>query len=887
MYTREEIKKELYRKYIEPTKHKEPGKIGVEIEMPIAKLDGSATDYEEVQKVFALAIRKYGLKPEKYDDNRVCYLASDAKTGDSLSFDCSYNNIEISMGCETGIDPIKERFESYVYYLNSELEKTGHLLTGMGVNPNYAACRKDFIPGSRYRMLERFLKKSDEWSDPMYFHPYADFGSYASAFQIQLDVEERNLIDTIRAFSLLEPVKAVLFDNSILESEPDLLCCRDMFWENSTHGINPHNIGAFEATPESIDDLLEYIATTSIFCTERDGRYYHFHPVPIVDYYKQDSVTAEYYENGEFHTTRLVPELGDLAYLRTYKFVDLTFRGTIEFRSVCCQPLSEIMSAAAFHVGLINAVPELLRLLESDRVLYHHGYSHVELRKLMNQVDLPDFVNRDGLKELCISVLDLAKEGLKRSGAGSCSYLDPLYKRARELMSPGREYVLELRQGTPKNELIRQYSLHKKESYTLPADNEKVRSLLLTGAIGLEKEALRVTGDGRLAKTPDPFAGDKNIVKDFAENQTEINTGISPNAEGAIAELAMHTSRMNRVLLSLPEKEYLWPFSNPPFIENEEDIPVAVYSGDAKHKSEYRNYLADRYGRYKMAMSGIHVNYSFSDELLYAAYELSDAPDFRSYKDRFYLRLAKRSAIYGWIVTALTAASPIMDHSYFERGHRGEDIFTGMASVRCSELGYWNHFAVVFDYSDIDKYADSLQDYVNNGLIAYASELYYPVRLKPKGTNTLETLKEGGVNHIEFRMIDLNPLSYPGIDIRDLKFIQLLLIYLASTPEEKVSLETQVQAVQNFKSAAHFDLDVAHIVAPDGSSASCSESAVRILSGMKDFYRDISPDAVKVLDFEMDKLTDPTNRYAWKIKQEYFGKFAGKALDLAKSNSKL
>ena len=46
------------------------------------------------------------------------------------------------------------------------------------------------------------------------------------------------------------------------------------------------------------------------------------------------------------------------------------------------------------------------------------------------------------------------------------------------------------------------------------------------GKAGLEKEGLRVTKDGFMARTRDPFVGDPYIVKDFSENQTEINTPV-------------------------------------------------------------------------------------------------------------------------------------------------------------------------------------------------------------------------------------------------------------------------------------------------------------------------------------------------------------------------
>lgn len=148
--------------------------------------------------------------------------------------------------------------------------------------------------------------------------------------------------------------------------------------------------------------------------------------MPIVEYLQTDCIEAEYYEKGETHTYTLHPQIEDLDYLRTYKFVDLTFRGTIEFRSVCCQPLQETMTVAAFHLGLMGKVNELQCLLEQDKVLYYHGYSEVELRKLMNGRTWLNFVDKGALKKLCLDVLDLAKEGLVERGLGEEKYLLPL-----------------------------------------------------------------------------------------------------------------------------------------------------------------------------------------------------------------------------------------------------------------------------------------------------------------------------------------------------------------------------------------------------------------------------------------------------------------------------
>ena len=116
------------------------------------------------------------------------------------------------------------------------------------------------------------------------------------------------------------------------------------------------------------------------------------------------------------------------------------------------------MTVAAFHVGLMDQVEPLLRLLENDRVLYHHGYSAGELRKIMNRRDWPEFVDREGLKALCLAVLDLAKENLVRRGLGEEKYLEPLYQRAETLTSPGRAMAEALEQGVSRSELAKRYA---------------------------------------------------------------------------------------------------------------------------------------------------------------------------------------------------------------------------------------------------------------------------------------------------------------------------------------------------------------------------------------------------------------------------------------------
>ena len=416
----------------------------------------------------------------------------------------------------------------------------------------------------------------------------------------------------------------------------------------------------------------------------------------------------------------------------------------------------------------------------------------------------------------------------------------------------------------------------------LHADHPKIRQLLLRGNFGLEKESLRIDEEGFLAHTPDPFPNEKHIVRDFCENQTEINTPVMKSAAEAVQALVKYDHQIQRTLKQLPKREYLWPFSNPPYIRNEADIPVARFYGDEASKTEYREYLSDRYGRYKMAFSGIHVNFSFDETLLREDFTLSGETDFDEYRNQLYVALAEKAAAYGWLLVAVTAGSPLLDSSFVEKGKFDTDTFNGLASTRCSELGYWNYFAPIFDYSNIRAYADSIQQYVDDGLLRFPTELYYPIRLKPRGQNKLETLRNQGVDHIELRMFDLNPLVPSGVEERDLTFAQLFLVWLASTPREVLSVKDQVQAVQNFKNAAHYDLKTVKIVPPSGEVCSVTDAALHVLDRMEEFYKDFPDSVQEVLSFERDKFIDGDNRYAWKIRRAFDGGFVKKGLALAR-----
>lgn len=392
---------------------------------------------------------------------------------------------------------------------------------------------------------------------------------------------------------------------------------------------------------------------------------------------------------------------------------------------------------------------------------------------------------------------------------------------------------------------------------------------------GIEKESLRVTPDGRPAQTLHPFV-QNNIDRDFCENQVEMISSVHYDTASLFGEL----EELHRIVYDKLRgmDELLWPFSNPSVVLSEDEVPVARFEGALKEREIYRNYLARKYGKAKMLYSGIHFNFSFSEDLLRAAFKRSCESDFRSFKDSVYVELARKLLRYTWLIVYLTAASPLVDESFLRLNGLPADGRYRYASMRCSDVGYWNDFLPILDFSDVRSYVQSIERYIDLGLLYAASELYYPLRLKPRGKNALDTLREKGVNHIELRCLDVNPLSRIGLFEEDIRFIHLMMLWLMSLSDTGMDERSQRAAINNIKTAA-YDNDTENTIDLDGRKVPLREAAAQALSELHHFAQTYAPDFLTAVTYQEEKPRG--KRYA-AIVRERFTDYIGGGLKLAK-----
>lgn len=399
--------------------------------------------------------------------------------------------------------------------------------------------------------------------------------------------------------------------------------------------------------------------------------------------------------------------------------------------------------------------------------------------------------------------------------------------------------------------------------------------LLHEGGFGLEEENQRVTGDGRLAATPHPFGDDPHMDRDFCESQLEMITPVAHSAAEVVGILRGYRKRAIALLSSQPVPEYLWPFSNPPYLMSEDDIRIAQFYGDLAEKTAYRHYLAEKYGKRLESLSGIHFNYSYPESFTQNLIREG------VYPDQIYLNLAEKILSFSWFIVALTAASPIFDSSFQNPGRIGESDYGIYSSLRCSENGYWNAFDPVLDFNDIDSYISSITQYVAHGCLSSPAELYYPVRLKPAGKNSIEGLRHG-INHIELRMLDVNPLFIEGINEQDVEFLAVLIAYLTALPKLDLEPWQQHNAIHNMKQASLYPLESVTIRNRDGSTLPLIEEALMIFDDMVEKVGDLP-----VIAYERDKILHPAKRYTSLIIDRYKDNFVQEGLRTARAWAQL
>ena len=321
---------------------------------------------------------------------------------------------------------------------------------------------------------------------------------------------------------------------------------------------------------------------------------------------------------------------------------------------------------------------------------------------------------------------------------------------------------------------------------------------------GFEKECLRVDEQGRLAQTIHPHdLGSKLthpwITTDYSESLLVFITPPSLDRDFPLAFLR----DIHRYTARHLGGETMWPGSMPCEVGEDKDIPLANYgtSNSARIKYVYRNGLGLRYGRQMQTIAGVHYNWSMPADFWPILYQCHGATgSMQDFVSTRYFGLLRNFLRYSWLIPYLFGASPAVNKS-FVRGRTtdlqplGDSTLFGpyATCLRMSDLGYQNRVQASLNvsFNSVTEYAQALDAAIhtpdpfytaigvregtaddapwkqlNANVLQIENEFYAgirPKRIGPHGERPAIALQKYGVEYVEVRLFDLNPLIDIGI----------------------------------------------------------------------------------------------------------------------------
>ena len=415
--TKQQAIKLLKEKYLSNMKEDSELFVGVELEFPIVETNGNKTNIEVTKNLFRTLANLSDFEVEKIDDDQNPIQLIHCSSKDRILFELSYNTIEFAFERARSINEVAKRFEAYLKIIQPILQENNHEIQGHGIHPLWQENDNSPVKIERYKMLMAFLAMN---GTGMKTHSYPSYGAFICGNQVQLDVRRDNYIRIINAFNKIEAAKAYLFSNSEFSAEAwDTKIARDIFWEESLHGYYKENVGIYPKDYQSEEEFFNNLARTAIFTATREGKSYYFKPIRAEDYLDQKEITA-YTADGNEKIIKPVKE--DLKQHRSYQFQDLTARGTVEFRSVCTQPLETTFAPIAFELGLFVELEKLENYLEDSSFFKNEEQDYRKLRKKYSKKILSK-EEKEAIQSLSKDLLDIAEAGLMKRGYGEEKFL--------------------------------------------------------------------------------------------------------------------------------------------------------------------------------------------------------------------------------------------------------------------------------------------------------------------------------------------------------------------------------------------------------------------------------------------------------------------------------
>ena len=390
---------------------------------------------------------------------------------------------------------------------------------------------------------------------------------------------------------------------------------------------------------------------------------------------------------------------------------------------------------------------------------------------------------------------------------------------------------------------------------------------------GIEKEGLRVDPRGYLATTPHPKTLGSalmhpSITTDYSEALLEFITAPSSSIQQVLNEL----DEIHRFAYRQMGEELLWISSMPCQLRADSQVPIGQYgtSNIGRMKQVYRMGLGHRYGRAMQTIAGIHYNFSVPDDLWRLLQTNSQSTQsLQDFKSEGYFGLIRNFRRYSWLLLYLLGAAPAVCKSFVaNRQHRlvpvGSDTHSlyrpHATSLRMGDLGYQSKAqgSLVISYNSLQQYLTTLHSalekpyaaydkiglkdkhgnyrQLNTHLLQIENEFYSAIRPKrttAAGETPLQALERRGVEYIEVRCIDVNPLIPCGIDAETIRFLDTFLLFCLLSHSPQTNAQEYARIPENLSRTVYEGRDPDLRLLRDGGECALRDWGSDLLNKMQ------------------------------------------------------
>jgi len=424
---------------------------------------------------------------------------------------------------------------------------------------------------------------------------------------------------------------------------------------------------------------------------------------------------------------------------------------------------------------------------------------------------------------------------------------------------------------------------------------------------GIEKESLRVL-DSTISSSDHPeelgaALTNPFITTDFSESLLEVITHKKSKVEESLKDLEEVLAFSHRNIADV-----IWPGSIPCSIENENQIRIAEYgiSNSAKLKELYRKGLSLRYGSMMQCVSGIHYNFSLTNEF-FTTWENKGVHS-KTFQDEKYLSLVRNFRRNAWLLLYLFGASPVVPNTFIGNRknflkplNKDDSYLKYSTSLRMSELGYMSEAQddLHITYNSLGEYIDNLklaltkkflpyekigirtgEEYlqINDCIIQIENEYYSSIRPKRvvnSGERPINVLRDKGIEYVEVRCMDNNPFLNNSIDLDTAYFLETFLMVSLIDDDKPCDKDEIIEMLRNWQLVVKEGRDPNLQLKINNKSISLAKAAENIIHKMKSYVgalpseaNDLKEKILKSIETQESKLKDSDKTPSGRIIKE-------------------